>query len=201
MEVERSMARKRTLSRQRSKLPPTQISKAVYGRENVVKISFTTDATSTDLSGRWKTVYGMVQTMQSSNDWVNYAASYQLFNVTKVKLQILPGYSIGASSTAPSLNAMGVCYSSKDNGALTNINQIADHTNYTVFGTGNMDTSIKHFFKCKLRPKIRPPQSTADTAENFGWIKAYSDQLTGTSAGVFVAKLIFTFTVVFSAES
>ena len=172
--------------------PTQQISKVVYGKENYVKISYTADAVSTDTSGRWKTVYGIVQTMQSSNDWANYAASYQLFNIVKVKIQILPGYSIGATSSSPSLNCMGVCYSSKDNGALTNLNQIADHTNYSVIGTGNMDTSIKHFFKCRTRPKIRPPQSTADNTENFGWIKAYSDQLTGSTALVFVAKLIYT---------
>lgn len=202
MEVERGIARKSYLNRSRSfRRKPirkmAKISDARYGRETTVKISTIKDLSS-DATGYVKNVEGLVALMQTSNDWANYAASFQLFNINKIKIQLLTGATETGPTGQPELDAVGICYSTKDNTALTSLKQVVDHTNFSIVGTCNADTSNKVFFSVNARPKIKPPQSTADATENFGWFKCFSDNFT---ANNFVAKLVFTFTVTFSAES
>lgn len=204
MEMERAAGRRAAISRMRSrrfakrirKIP--RISLASYGRETTVKLSTIKDESSGALSGRLSTMLPLVSLLQASNDWANYAASFQLFNITSVKVQILPGSTALGTTSAPNLNSIGFCYSTKDSTSITNMNQLSDHTNFTIIGTSGVDTSMKHFFKFRIRPKIKPPQSTADSTENFGFLKGYSDAF---STSIFVCRLIITFTCTFSAES
>ena len=196
MEVERSKAKKSYLSRSRSKrFKGPNISKAVYGKEMVTKLSYSYAASAS--SGLYTAVIPLVSTLQASNDWANYAASYQNFNILKVKIQYVPCGQAGATPNA--IRALGICYTVKDNNAVTNLNQIADHTNYTIWGL-NYAGPVKLFFKVNARPKIRPPQSTADSTENFGWIKHYSTDI-GNSGSNPIGYFVYTFTVAFSGEA
>lgn len=202
MDIERGIARRAYVNRSRSfRNRPikkvAKISDARYGRETTVKLSTIKDLSS-DATGYVKNVEGLVALLQTSNDWANYAASFQLFNINKIKIQFLSGATETGPSGQPELDAVGLCYSTKDSTALTSLKQVVDHTNFSVVGTCNADTSNKVFFNFRARPKIKPPQSTADNTENFGWIKCFSDNFT---ANNFVAKLVITFTVTFSAES
>lgn len=200
MEVERSAARRKTLARSRSKRfnPAPKISKAVYGKESVVKLAYTFNANATAGTGIYSNVQSLVAVLQVSNDWANYAASYQNFNILKVKIQYVPCGQAGSVPNA--IRALGICYTVKDNTALTNINQVADHTNYTVWGLNYAPGASKMFFKFNTRPKIRPPQSTADATENFGWVKHYSTDIGNTGANP-IGLFVYTFTVAFSGEA
>lgn len=198
MEVERSAARKKALARSRSKrYTGPKISKAVYGKEMVAKLSYTFMATGTGGSGIYSTVQRMVAVLQASNDWANYAASYQNFNILKIKIQFVPCGQAGAVPNAPRI--LGLCYSCKDDTALTSLQYVADHTNYTLWSL-NYAGPVKLFFKVNARPKIRPPQSTSDATENFGWIKHYSTDIANTGANP-IGYFVYTFTVAFSGEA
>ena len=125
MEVERSRAKKSFLARSRSKrFKGPNISKAVYGKEMVTKLSYSFQATAS--SGIYSGVLPLVSSLRASNDWGNYAASYQNFNILKVKIQYVPCGQAGATPNA--VRALGICYTVKDADALTNLNQVADHT-------------------------------------------------------------------------
>lgn len=202
MDVERASARRAYLNRSRSfrRRPIRKVAKisdARYGRETTVKMSMikTYDSTS---GGLVNYVDGIVALLQLSPDWANYSSSFQLFNINKIKVQLLMGATPPGDTGQPQLDAVGICYSTKDNTALTSLEQLVDHNNFSVIGTANADSSVKNFFNVRARPKIKPPQSTSDTTENFGWLKYYSDTF---SASVFVMKVIVTFEVTFSAES
>lgn len=201
MEVERSRGKKSYLARSRSKLfKQPNISKATYGKENTVKLTTTVKGLTTNLDGVWRSVYPMVATLRASNDWANFEGSYQNFNIVKVKIQVITGVSIPTSAAFTNTQFMGIAYSGKDATAVTNINQLADYQNFMVWSPVNADSSERRFFKFKPRPKIRPPQSTSDAAENFGWLKAYSTNI-GNSLEKDCCYLVFTFSCIFSGEA
>lgn len=201
MEVERARAKKSYLARSRSKLyREPNISKAVYGKENTVKLTTTVKGLTTNLDGIWRSVYPMNQTLRASNDWANFEASYQNFNIVKVKVQIVSGSMDPTSTAFTNTHLMGICYSGKDSAALTNVNQLADYKNYSIWSPVNADTYTKHFFKVRIRPRVRPPLATSDQNEQFGWIKAYSTNI-GNSLEKDCCYLVFVFTVAFSGES
>ena len=201
MEVERSRAKKSYLSRSRSRMfKQPNISKAVYGKENVVKLTTTVQALTGAGDGIWRTVYPLVQTLQASNDWANFAGSYQNFNIIKVKIQVIPGVSSPTSTAFTNTQFMGIAYSGKDATAVTNINQLPDYQNFMVWSPVNADAFSRRFFKFKPRPKIRPPQQTGDAAENFGWLKSFSTNI-GNSLSKDCCYLVFTFSCIFSGEA
>lgn len=200
MEVERSKAKKSALARSRSKFfRQPNISKAVYGKENSVKLA-TTVKCETDVDGIWRTSYPLVETLRASNDWANFAGSYQNFNIVKVKVQVITGSSLQTSASYTNTHYMGIAYSGKDGTAITNINQIADYQNYMVWSPVNADSSQRRFFKFRPRPKIRPPQQTSDSTENFGWLKAFTTNI-GNNGTRDCAYLVFVFTCSFSGEA
>lgn len=199
MEVERSFSRKKSFARSRSRRQREGISKAIYGKSITVKLSTTLSASASTIGAIWLTVYPMVSTLQQSNDWANYSGGYQLYNLNKVKVQFIPASVQTGSTSVPTLYPVGMCYSTKDANALSNYNQLADHTNYTLFGLNNAIGTDKIFFKYRVRPKVKPPLSTADTQEAFGWLKTYSYPFAAGSA--VIGTIIFTFTVTFSAEA
>jgi len=201
MEVERSKGKKSHLARSRSKFyKEPAISKAVYGKETVVKLTTTVKGLTTNLDGVWRSVYAMNQTLRASNDWQNYADSYQNFNILKVKVQIVTGSMLPTSAAFTNTHLMGIAYTVKDSAALANINQIADHKNYAIWSPVNSDSFTKQFFKVRIRPRVRPPLATPDQNEQFGWIKAYSTNI-GNSLEKDCCHLVFVFTVAFSGEA
>lgn len=200
MEIERRAAKRDYFKRKRSQLPKKEhISRALYGKENHTKLTYTVQA-NTASDGIWKTVYPLVATLRLSNDWNNFENSYQNYNIVKVKVQIITGSSQQTADAYTNTHFMGLAYSGRDSNAVTNINQLADYQNYSVWSPVNADASLKHFFKFRPRPKIRPPQPTSDTTENFGWIKAYSSNIGNTSVKD-CAYLVFVFTCIFSGEA
>lgn len=207
MEVERAVARRAYLGRlrrgpfkrkfiKRVGYQP-QISRAVYGRETVVKLTRTFDVFTTLTYA--KSVYGIVAQLQASNDWGNYANSFQQYNILKVKARILLGNTSPGTTALPSCHVLGLCYSTKSDTALTDLNQVADHDQYILMGTSNADSSKIHQFKFYAKPNQKPPFSTNTSTENFGWLKMYSDVYGGNT--VFCCKMSITFTVCFSGEA
>jgi len=208
MEVERGLARRKTLSRSRQRFGfkkkyiartgyQPQISRALYGRETVVKLCYTKDL-FTSLA-RVRAVEGLVANLRASNDYANYSNSFQQFNILKVKVRVLIGNTSAGTTTLPSANVLGLCYSLKSDSVLSDINQIPDHEQYMLIGTSNADSSQIHQFKFLAKPNQKPPFSTNSSVENFGWIKFYSDEYGANT--IFACKLVYTFVVCFSGEA
>lgn len=207
MEVERAGARSALFARsrrgpfkkkfiKRTGYQP-QISRALYGRETVVKLSYTKDL-FTSLA-RLRSVEGLVAALRASNDYTNYSNSFQQFNILKVSMRILIGNTAAGTTALPSANVIGMAYSLKSDSVLSDLNQIADHEQYKLIGTSNADSSIIHQFKFLAKPNMKPPFSTNSSVENYGWVKFYSDEYGANT--IFACKIIYTFTVCFSGEA
>jgi len=208
MEMERAAARSSAIRRSRYKprykkrKPYAQITRSIYGREVIVKLTYLQDVNGT--SGRLVGARDLVAMLQASNDWANYAGSFQLFNVTKVKVQLIPAMVWVDANLNPTLKCMAVCYSSKDSTAPGELKQVTDTDNYTLLGMVNTDQSIKHFFKFNPRPSKQPPYSVTSTEQNLGYLKFYSDQIIGGDTNPYtgvLCRFLYIFTCVFSGEA
>ena len=167
--------------------------RAVYGRTITVKLARFENITS-DAGGATNVVGGLVAKLQASNDWANYAATYSLFNILNVTVQVLPaGY---ANVLGHTLNA-GICYDPKDNVALASYGAISDHLQFKFFTYGN-NADMVVYFKFKPKPNGTIPQRVTDGTENFGWVKTYSLDTEEESGAVY--SLCYVFTVVFAAS-
>lgn len=204
MEVERRAARVSRLKSSRSfkrrrtpRMPP--IREAHFGKSITVKLRYTTSL-ATPSTGPLALVQGLVTAVRASNDWNDFANGYQFFNINKVKVHVIPSCNAVAFAT-PGVGMVGMAYSGKDVAAITNINQVADYENYMFWATNFADpNSSQRYFKFRPKPAIQPPQATSDTAQNFGWIKFYSDFVAvGTS--IPCANIIYTFDVTFSGQA
>jgi len=208
MEVERCAARSAAIKRSRSKLRfkkkkvYPQITRSIYGKEVVVKLSRLMDVNAT--TGRAVFSHELVQIVQGGNDWTNYAASFQLYNIIKVKVQVMPAMVWVDANLNPTLKACAICYNSKDSTAPTALNQVTDSDQYSLQGMVNTDLSVKHFFKFFPRPTRQPPFPTSSTEQNYGYLKGYSDQILGGDTNPYtglIIRLLYVFTVVFSGEA
>jgi len=173
------------------------LERAITAKAIIVKLRTLKDmTTSTNIA---RSVYGLVAVLREGNDWTNYQNSYQQFNILKVSVRIILGTTEIGSTTLPNAHAITCCYDTANNSALTALNQSVDHEQYWIAATANANASDFHKFSFAPRPTVKPPQSTAVSTENYGYLKFYSDTYDG--ATVFAAKLIFTFTIAFGSES
>lgn len=207
MQMERSLARKAYLSssRRRRKIRKggrkgyayqAPLERAIMPKAVIAKLR-TQDDLFTSVTYANK-VYGLVATLRSGNDWGNYQNSYQQFNILKVSVRILLGNTTAGVNTAPNAQVIGCAYSSTST-AFTGLNQVTDNQQFWLSGTSNADSSKFHKFAFVPRPTVKPPQTTSNASEQFGYVKFYSDAYGANT--VFAAKLVFTFTVAFGAES
>lgn len=186
------MIRKR--QRQKRLKIPKQISTANFGKEVTIRLATLGACTTT--AGVAKTVFGLTTSLQAGNDWANLAATYQQFNIVHVRVQcLLPGI-VNGTVAGPYGQVLGICYSTKDSTALSNINQIGDYEEYAYYEL-NGHGDKKKTFSIRPRPKIKPPQTTNDATENFGYVKLYSSDIGG-GGSVWGGYYHFVFTVVFS---
>lgn len=185
--------RKKYIQKLRLKVPT--IKKALYGKSIVAKLSSVTDANITNIFD-WTTVYGLVSLMTSSADWANFRDSYALFNILHVTVKVFPQ----AFATTAGTNRMAsLCYDTKDSNPLGSLASVADHNQHILmnFGANGADHYV---FKASAKPTGYVPQKTSVTDENFGWIKAFADNIDFGAVSISIAKLEFNITVAFSQE-
>jgi len=204
MEVERRAARVQRLKSSRfrkrrpNKMPP--IREANYGKSITTKLR-RYGTLSTQVAGPMNTVVGLVASLQGSNDWADFAGSYQFFNINKVKVHIIPTNGTIAFATV-AVGLCGMSYTGKDSNAITNMNQISDYENYIVWSVNWSDpNTAQRYFKFRPKPSIQPPQATNDPSEKFGHIKTYSDFTGAMGAAYQTATYIITFDVTFSGQA
>lgn len=210
MEVERSGARRAYIARSRFRRGgfkrknagkaikyQAPLERCITAKAIVVKLRTLVDITTAATYAN--AVHALVAQLRNGNDWTNYANSYQQFNILKVSIRIILGTTEVGSTTLPNAHVITCCYDTANSSALTAINQSTDHEQYWISATANSQASDFHKFSFIPRPTVKPPQSTGSTAENFGYVKFYSDSYAANT--VFAAKCIYTFNVAFGSES
>lgn len=205
MDVERRAARVQRVRSSRFKnkpktykLPP--IREANYGKSITCKLR-RMGTLSTQVAGPMNTVVGLIASLQGSNDWADFAGSYQFFNINKVKVHIFPTNATTAFAV-PAVGLCGMAYTGKDSNVITNMNQVSDYENYVFWAVNWSDpNSAQRYFKFRPKPSIQPPQACNDNSEKYGYIKTYSDFSGAMGQAYATATYIVTFDVTFSGQA
>lgn len=167
--------------------------KAVYGKSIIVKLSKYESIAAT-IGGVTQLSAGLVNRLQGSNDWSNYAATYSLFNILAVKVHVLP-----SSITNMEGHTLigGIVYDPKDSTVLAGYSSIADYLQYKFFTFGQNARS-DYTFKFKPKPIGTIPQRVSDASETWGWVKTYSNDDQVESVAIY--SICMRYTVCFAAS-